>query len=147
MARPRPRSRIAPPVVRARTAPDRRLAVLREQLAADEPSSEPVPILPAAPPQSRPQSPRAPPQEGLVVLRRREVMRRTGLPQSSLYELVAAGEFPKPIALSRRRVGWIAGEVEDWIKERIAARPEPEPPESEPDRPRQRLRSRSEAEI
>ena len=89
--------------------------------------------------------PDAPPPGGLVVLRRRQVMARTGLAQSSIYELVAADEFPRPVRLSRRRVGWIQSEVEDWIRQRIAARRELEQPE--PSEPRQRVRSRSEVEI
>jgi prophage regulatory protein len=55
-----------------------------------------------------------------TLLRISSVMDRTGLPASSLYALIAAGKFPKPIKLSERRAAWIESEVEDWINARIA---------------------------
>jgi prophage regulatory protein len=33
-----------------------------------------------------------------------------------------AAEFPKPVSLSARRIGWIEQEVDDWLAERAAAR-------------------------
>lgn len=54
----------------------------------------------------------------------REVINCTSQGRSTIYAKVANGEFPKPIKLSERRVGWIAAEVEDWIQSRIdASRP------------------------
>ena len=50
------------------------------------------------------------------------IMVRTGLKRSSLYALVAAGHFPKPIKLSKRSSAWIVKEVEGWIADRIAER-------------------------
>ena len=47
------------------------------------------------------------------------VMARTGLARSSIYEKLAADQFPLPINLGPRTVGWIAEEVELWIQERI----------------------------
>jgi prophage regulatory protein len=61
------------------------------------------------------------PHGDLVILRRRAVSLKTGLPDTSLYELVASGQFPKPITLSKRRVGWLLHEIEDWLRERIRA--------------------------
>lgn len=51
-----------------------------------------------------------------------EVIRLTGLPQSTLYEKIAAGEFPKPVPLTPRRVGWLEDEIDEWQKSRIEAR-------------------------
>ena len=48
------------------------------------------------------------------------VMARTGLSRSTIYHKISIGEFPPPINLSLRSVGWIADEVEEWIGERIA---------------------------
>jgi len=56
------------------------------------------------------------------ILRRDEVERVTGLPRSSLYEKVAKGDFPKPIKLSARSVGWLESEIIDWQRARIGAR-------------------------
>ena len=53
-------------------------------------------------------------------LRLPEVMERTGLSRSTLYVRMAAGCFPRPVALGRRAVGWIEAEVEVWVEARIA---------------------------
>ena len=41
---------------------------------------------------------------------------------STLYERIAAGNFPKPIKLGERAVGWLEGDIADWQAGRIAAR-------------------------
>lgn len=56
------------------------------------------------------------------ILRRDAVERVTGLPRSTIYEKMAKGEFPKPIRLSPRAVGWLETEILAWQKARIAAR-------------------------
>jgi prophage regulatory protein len=48
-----------------------------------------------------------------------EVMARTGLPRSTIYAKMAAGDFPLNINLGPRAVGWIADDVIDWINEQI----------------------------
>ncbi len=53
-------------------------------------------------------------------LRLPEVMERTGLSRSTIYVRVAAGRFPRPVALGGRAVGWIEAEVDEWVRERIA---------------------------
>jgi len=47
------------------------------------------------------------------------VMANTGLGRSSIYQKIDTGEFPKPIKLGPRAVGWITSEVFDWIQNRI----------------------------
>lgn len=56
------------------------------------------------------------------ILRRGEVERATGLPRSTIYELIARGTFPKPVRLSGRSVGWLEGEILAWQKARLAER-------------------------
>jgi prophage regulatory protein len=56
------------------------------------------------------------------ILRRPEVEVATGLPRSSLYELIAAGQFPKPIPLGARSVGWLETDVLAWQNGKIAER-------------------------
>jgi prophage regulatory protein len=51
-----------------------------------------------------------------------EVLGRTGLSRSSLYRMMAAGEFPRAAPLGRRGVGWPESEVSAWIASRMAAR-------------------------
>jgi prophage regulatory protein len=58
----------------------------------------------------------------IVVLKLPEVLRRTGLSRSRLYELSAAGSFPSQIKLGGPRAsGWIESEVHSWILKRIDA--------------------------
>ena len=33
-----------------------------------------------------------------------------------------AGEFPKPIPVSERRIAWIEAEVDEWLSDRAAKR-------------------------
>ena len=51
-----------------------------------------------------------------------EVMARTGLSRSTIYVMVAAGRFPKPVPLGARAVGWIESELDEWFRWRIAKR-------------------------
>ena len=55
-------------------------------------------------------------------MRLTEVIRDTGLGRSSIYKRIAQGEFPKPVPLGGRAVGWVSDEVEAWILERIEER-------------------------
>ena len=62
------------------------------------------------------------PANDLKFMRRREVESRTGLPTSSLYDLIMRGQLPRPFALSANRVAWLETEVNDWQVERLKAR-------------------------
>ena len=53
-------------------------------------------------------------------LRLPEVQSRTGLSRSTIYVRLAGGDFPRPVSLGRRAVGWVEAEVDEWIQERIA---------------------------
>ena len=55
------------------------------------------------------------------ILRLPAVIAATGLPRSSVYSLIATGQFPQGIKLGVRAVGWPAADVDDWIEQRIAA--------------------------
>ncbi len=55
-----------------------------------------------------------------IILRLREIMRRTGLSRSSIYRLSAEGKFPRSISLGERAVGWLESDVDAWIAERVA---------------------------
>lgn len=43
-----------------------------------------------------------------------EVLRRTALTRTTLYELMQRKEFPAQVVLSPRRVGWVEHEVDAW---------------------------------
>ncbi len=53
-----------------------------------------------------------------AILRLPEVMRLTGLGRSTIYRLLAAGQFPLPVQLSVRAVGWRRSDVDNWTAER-----------------------------
>lgn len=54
-------------------------------------------------------------------LRLPEVLARTGQSRSTVYVRLEQGRFPRPVSLGGRAVGWIEAEVDEWIRERIAA--------------------------
>ena len=45
-----------------------------------------------------------------------------GLKTAALYRLVQKGQFPKPIKISTKLVGWVESEVIAWLESRIAQR-------------------------
>lgn len=57
-----------------------------------------------------------------TVLRRKAVEAKTGYSTSTLYEKMARGEFPRPIKLGARAVGWVDDEVDAHIAQKIAER-------------------------
>lgn len=60
----------------------------------------------------------------MQLLRLPEVKERTGLSRSVIYEYIAEGRFPKPVNITPRAVAWVDEEVDQWIRERVAARSE-----------------------
>lgn len=56
------------------------------------------------------------------LLRLPQVIERTSLRRSTIYEMMGNGSFPKPIKLNRRSNGWIESEVSGWVEARIAER-------------------------
>ncbi len=55
-------------------------------------------------------------------IRVREAIQKTGLSKSSIYDLMAQGQFPQTVRLGGRSVAFVEGEVDTWMAERIAAR-------------------------
>jgi prophage regulatory protein len=56
------------------------------------------------------------------ILRRDAVERLTGLKRSSIYAKIASGEFPRPIQLSKKAVGWLESDIAAWQDRLIAQR-------------------------
>ena len=56
-----------------------------------------------------------------TILRLPTVKARTGLSRSTIYLRVAEGNFPAPVSLGGRAVGWVEAEVNDWLAKRIEA--------------------------
>lgn len=57
-----------------------------------------------------------------AILRLPEVIARSGLSRSTIYKRLNLGEFPQPVPLGDRAVGWLESEVQQWIDERIQRR-------------------------
>ncbi len=56
------------------------------------------------------------------ILRLPQVLGRIGLSRSMVYEMISHGDFPKPVQLGPRSVGWLADEVDTWINKRAEMR-------------------------
>jgi len=54
-----------------------------------------------------------------AILRRPQVEQRTGLSRSTLYQYIKDGNFPKPVRLGLRAVGWLESDIGDWIAARV----------------------------
>lgn len=55
---------------------------------------------------------------------RREVEDITGLSRSTIYKMMAEGDFPLPKRISRRAVRWNICVVSKWLDERPSASPQ-----------------------
>ena len=53
------------------------------------------------------------------ILRLAQVIDRTGLSRSTIYLGMKNNDFPKPINLGIRCVGWPESEIDTWIFDRI----------------------------
>lgn len=67
-------------------------------------------------------------QNGLTILRRKQVEARTGLPRSSIYARIRQNPkrpedfdptFPQPVNIGAKAVGWIESEIDSWIAAQI----------------------------
>jgi prophage regulatory protein len=56
--------------------------------------------------------------DNLSILRPSEVCRLLGVSRGTLHNKVHAGDFPKPIQLGERSVGWRRADVETWLEQR-----------------------------
>ena len=56
-----------------------------------------------------------------AILRLPVVKARTGLSRSTIYLRISEGNFPKPVSLGGRAVGWIEAEVNEWLNQQIEA--------------------------
>ncbi len=55
------------------------------------------------------------------ILRLPAACERTGLSRTTVYRLIARGDFPAPVRLSARAIGFDEAAVTRWIAERVAA--------------------------
>jgi prophage regulatory protein len=50
------------------------------------------------------------------IVRLPAVKEKTGLSRSTIYLKVAAGEFPRPVSLGLRAIGWVESDIDSWLK-------------------------------
>ena len=55
------------------------------------------------------------------ILRLPSVKEATGLSRSSIYLRISKNEFPAPISLGGRAVGWLEQDINDWLAAKIEA--------------------------
>ncbi len=52
------------------------------------------------------------------ILRVADAVQKTGLSRSTIYRLLEAEDFPEPIRLSKRAIGWTEEQLNGWISSR-----------------------------
>ena len=55
-------------------------------------------------------------------LRINKVQSQTGLARSTIYKLMAEGDFPQPVKITSKSSGWVSTEVDDWKQSRMKER-------------------------
>ncbi len=54
-----------------------------------------------------------------TILRLPAVIKHTGLSRSSIYLRISNKEFPKPVSLGGRAVGWPKSDIDQWLADKI----------------------------
>ena len=49
------------------------------------------------------------------IYRRSTLEEMLGMSRSTIYRLMEDGDFPRPIKLGRRAVGWKSEDIDDWL--------------------------------
>lgn len=50
------------------------------------------------------------------LLKKTEVVELLGISSTTIYRLIKAGKFPKPIKLSPSRIAWTEAAIQKWLK-------------------------------
>jgi prophage regulatory protein len=50
-----------------------------------------------------------------------QILRMTGLSTSTIYDMMARGDFPRPLRLGKRAVGWRESDLTAWLDSREQA--------------------------
>ncbi|WP_207000627.1 AlpA family transcriptional regulator [Trinickia mobilis] len=54
----------------------------------------------------------------------KQVAAKVSLGQSTIYRMIAKGEFPKPFSLGGNRTAWLEEDIDDWLADK-AGKPRP----------------------
>ena len=52
------------------------------------------------------------------VLRLPQVLEKVSLSRATIYKMISRGEFPRPVQIGQRSVGWLPEEVNAWLESR-----------------------------
>ncbi len=55
----------------------------------------------------------------MKILKLPAVIEKTGLSRSTIYAKLSSDEFPQPIKLSIRSIGWVEDHVDAWLLKKI----------------------------
>ncbi len=61
-------------------------------------------------------------KQSISILRLKDLQHRVPLSRSAIYAKISAGEFPAPISLGPRAVGWLSDDIDKWIERRLHTR-------------------------
>ena len=53
----------------------------------------------------------------------KEVLKKTGMSETTLYRRIKAGAFPKGVKIGPKAVVWQASRVHQWMDDRVAEKP------------------------
>jgi prophage regulatory protein len=56
------------------------------------------------------------------MLRLKEVIERTGLGKTTIYQMQRMAKFPHSVMMTSRSVRWIEAEIETWLEQRAGSR-------------------------
>lgn len=56
------------------------------------------------------------------ILRLADVIAKTGICKTAIYQKIKENTFPKSIKLGAKSVGWVESEIDQWINQRISER-------------------------
>ena len=59
-----------------------------------------------------------PNRSSTTIMRRRAVELMTGLSRSTIYQQMADEDFPRPLKLGKRAVGWRESDIIQWLDSR-----------------------------
>ena len=52
------------------------------------------------------------------ILRMPAVIERVGLSRSAIYARMTKGQFPRPLRIGARAVGWLEADIDEWLATR-----------------------------
>ena len=57
------------------------------------------------------------------ILRLPQVLEQVNLSRATVYKMIGRSEFPQPVQIGQRSVGWLTEEVNSWLESRPHAPP------------------------